>query len=384
MSSLVPLDAADPRILALNNAHAVETSLLDAPALARLAAAAYAALATPDAMAFVIAMDQEADYDSPNFLWFRERHRRFVYIDRIVVAEAARGQGSAEALYADVIDQARAHGHEWLVCEVNAVPPNPGSDAFHASLGFAEAGRAELPNGRTVRYLELSLGDQPPPRSFGRRKGKRLTARKSDLVQTLLPRLRVLSEGAPSIDPPAMFPGAREVWLEIGFGGAEHLLWQAQANPEVGLIGCEPFINGVAKALTGIVEHGLSNIRLHDGDAREVLAALPAACLSRAFVLFPDPWPKNDHVQRRIVSVSTLAALARVTRPGAELRLATDIAPYAKAMRTAVATEGSFDSHGKGPADWQQRPADWPQTRYEEKAIAAGRPCQYMRFWRRA
>ncbi len=237
-------------------------------------------------------------------------------------------------------------------------------------------------------YLEAHA--PPALRSFGRRQGKSLSPRKQRLVAELLPRLRVLpgtgwATGSPtSIDPDALFPGLDNTWLEIGFGGAEHLLWQAAANPRTGIIGCEPFINGVAKALAGIEEQGLGNIRLHDGDARDVLAALPPACLARVFVLFPDPWPKLRHQKRRIASPETLGALARVMTLGAELRLATDIAPYARAMLTAIATQGSFTWTARKPSDWRLRPADWPETRYEQKALQAGRQCCYFRFVRKA
>lgn len=154
--------ASDPalrgRLLALNNRSAIETSFLEADRVEHMVAGAFAALHVPDARALLITFDQSADYDSPNFLWFRERFARFVYIDRIVVDEAARGAGLAGKLYGQLFDLARAAGHDLIACEVNSQPPNPGSDAFHAAMGFIEAGVASLAPGKTVRYLTRALG----------------------------------------------------------------------------------------------------------------------------------------------------------------------------------------------------------------------------------
>ena len=144
-------------LLALNNAHAVELSLLDAASLERMVGEAFAARRVGQADALLITFDQDAAYDSPNFLWFQDRFERFVYVDRVVTAAAARGRGLAGSLYRDLIDQARAAGHQLIVCEVNSDPPNPGSDAFHAKFGFEPVGEAALPNGKTVRYLALRI-----------------------------------------------------------------------------------------------------------------------------------------------------------------------------------------------------------------------------------
>jgi len=158
-----PITPSDPPALiaalrALNNAHAEELSWLDAGALERLAAGAFAAWRIGDAEAFLLAFDQDADYDSPNFLWFRSRYRDYVYVDRVVVAREARGRGHARSLYSDLFDEARRAGRPRIVCEVNCDPPNPASDAFHAALGFVEVGRAAIHGGRkTVRYLERPL-----------------------------------------------------------------------------------------------------------------------------------------------------------------------------------------------------------------------------------
>jgi hypothetical protein len=153
------LAASGEALLALNNAHAEELSWLEAERFAHLVGEAFFARRAGLADALLIAFDQDADYDSPNFLWHRERYGRFVYVDRIVVAEAARGRGLARALYEELFAAAKAAGHSRVVCEVNADPPNPASDAFHAGLGFVEVGSAVLPGaGKRVRYFERQLG----------------------------------------------------------------------------------------------------------------------------------------------------------------------------------------------------------------------------------
>ena len=162
---------------------------------------------------------------------------------------------------------------------------------------------------------------------FGRRQGRPLKPNLQRLVDGLLPRVALDSE-ASALDPAEFFPKARETWLEIGFGGGEHLAWQAAQNPEVGFLGAEIFINGIATLLREIEERELDNVRIWREDARLLLDALPEASLDRVFVLFPDPWPKLRHHKRRIVQTATLDRLAEVMKPGAELRLATDDASY--------------------------------------------------------
>lgn len=220
-------------------------------------------------------------------------------------------------------------------------------------------------------------------RSYGRRRGRKLSDRQSRLMGDLLPRLKVdLVSPAPA-DLRAMFPpSTREVWMEIGFGGGEHLLWQARANPDVGMIGCEPFEDGLVKVLTAIEEQGLANIRLWPDDARAVLRWLPPASIDRMFVLFPDPWPKKRHQKRRLLSAATLGLIARALKPGGELRIGTDIADYARTIFMAVAESPALRWTAARPDDWRRRPGDWPETRYEQKAIREGRPCCYLRFER--
>ncbi len=222
-------------------------------------------------------------------------------------------------------------------------------------------------------------------RSFGRRRGRPLTARQRRLIDELLPRLRLPLGGPAPIASSladALVPGATETWLEIGFGGGEHLVAQASAHLGVALVGCEPFIDGVVKVLVQIEERGLGNVRLHDDDARDILRWLPPASIARAFVLFPDPWPKARHRKRRLVSGPTLALLARVMRPGAELRVATDIGDYARTILEAMTHQSAFHWTATCPADWRVQGEDWPLTRYQQKAIREGRRCYFLRFER--
>jgi tRNA (guanine-N7-)-methyltransferase len=222
-----------------------------------------------------------------------------------------------------------------------------------------------------------------PLRSYGRRKARPLSGRKDRLLEELLPSLRLdLAHAAPS-PLAALFPQpVGEVWLEIGFGSGEHLLWQAEQHPGVGFIGCEPFINGVASLLGKIESAGLATIRVYDGDARDVLAWLPETAIGRIFILFPDPWPKTRHQKRRLMSPETIALIARALNRGGELRFASDSGEYAgEALRNLLAS-GDFAWSAQGAADWRVRPADWPETRYERKALSDGRKPAYLTFRR--
>ncbi|HEX5378095.1 MAG TPA: tRNA (guanosine(46)-N7)-methyltransferase TrmB [Phenylobacterium sp.] len=209
--------------------------------------------------------------------------------------------------------------------------------------------------------------DNPPPlRSFGRIKSRAIKPRQAALMDSLLPQIRAPQE---PFDPRALMPGASEVWLEIGFGGGEHMAAQADRRRDVLILGAEPFQNGVASALRHIDERGLSNIRLHDGDVREMLARLPDACLDRVFILFPDPWPKARHNKRRLVNPELLSELARLLKPGGALRFATDWADYADWTLERVLACGSFAWPARRADDWRKPAADHITTRYEEKRL---------------
>ena len=218
-------------------------------------------------------------------------------------------------------------------------------------------------------------------RSFGRRRGRKASDRQETLKRELLPRVAVdLTAPLPTLNPSSQ--GGGETFIEIGFGGGEHLVWQAEHNPGVNFIGCEPFEDGVAKVLAAIDEKKLGNIRVHMGDARDVLRWLPEGSISRAFILFPDPWPKRKHRKRRLVNPVTLKLLARVMKPGGELRIGTDIGGYARTMLEAFRAQTDFVWQAESPNDWRIRPDDWPPTRYEQKAEREGRRRYYFRFLR--
>ena len=211
---------------------------------------------------------------------------------------------------------------------------------------------------------------------------------RQDLLETRLPSVALdlaelpASEG--SINPALLF-GHRPagIWLEIGFGSGEHLAEQASAHPEIGLIGCEPYLPGVAALMQQIASRSLENIRVLPGDARPLLWRLRSASLDRAFVLFPDPWPKGRHHRRRIVAPPVLDRLALTLRPDAELRIATDDPDYLRWILAHTLSHPAFEWIVGGPADWRDRPPDWPPSRYEQKAIRQGRRPAYLRFRRR-
>lgn len=214
---------------------------------------------------------------------------------------------------------------------------------------------------------------------FGRRKGQRLSARQHELRQSLLPKL-VLTL-ANKLDPKRYFERAvDDVWLEVGFGGGEHLLSQADAHPDVGLIGAEPYISGTAKLLSKLEATTLPNIRIYEDDARDIIEALPDASIGRMFILFPDPWPKTRHHKRRFLQMETLNAIARILRPGAELRFASDDAGYLTYALERLMAHPAFVWTAMTAADWLQRPADWPATRYEAKRLHG--PPAFLRFLR--
>lgn len=213
---------------------------------------------------------------------------------------------------------------------------------------------------------------------YGRRHGKKLRDSQRRLLAELLPRLRIAGvnpEENPARAPlPAVFADGRALWLEVGFGGGEHLVAQAAAHPEVGVVGCEPFVNGVAMALGRIERAGVGNVRLHPGDARDLIELLPAASVGRVFLLYPDPWPKARHARRRFASRDNLGLLAPAVVPGGELRIATDIEAYAEHALAEAAASPDWRVAADGADPWP----DWPGTRYEAKALKAGRRPRYL------
>ena len=230
--------------------------------------------------------------------------------------------------------------------------------------------------------------DRPPRNFYGRRRGKHLR----DSQEVYLDQdLAALSPGAVdwetnpkrhALDLNALF-GGREVWLEIGFGGGEHMVHQARLNPHIGIIGCEPYINGVAMLLGKIRRAGVDNLRVHPGDARDIFDVLPAASIAKAFLLYPDPWPKTRHHRRRFVTAEYLAPLARILKPGAEFRVATDIPDYVRQTCEQVPLQG-FDRDRARQDDLHRPWDDWISTRYEQKALREGRVPHYLSFRRQA
>ena len=219
---------------------------------------------------------------------------------------------------------------------------------------------------------------------YGRRRGRRLRVGQQRLLDELLPSIRIDLPTPPGqLDPRGLFDEDIEgLWLEIGFGAGEHLAAQARTAPTIGMLGCEPYVNGVASLLSRIHRDGIHNIRIHPGDARGLLDVLADRSIRRAFILFPDPWPKSRHARRRLVGGATLDSLARVMDDGAELRLASDVPEHVRWMLRQLLAHRDFAWLARRPTDWRERTADWPQTRYERKGLAAGRCPTYLRFCR--
>jgi tRNA (guanine-N7-)-methyltransferase len=245
--------------------------------------------------------------------------------------------------------------------------------------------KAGSPGRRPISRISSEPNSEVPHRRkhYGRRKGPKLRGRQAGLLETLLPQLTLVPQ--PGRDPREYFsvPGeVSEVWLEIGFGAGEHLAWQAAAHPEVGLIGAEPYVAGMAKLLSKIDSSGIANVRLYTEDARDIITSLPDASLARVFILFADPWPKTRHHKRRFIQMEMLDQLARVMKATAELRFATDDAGYLVWALERLCAHRAFAWTARAADDWRVRPEDWPETRYEAKAIRAGRACTYLRFVR--
>ena len=237
----------------------------------------------------------------------------------------------------------------------------------------------------------MSIPEHPsgaPWRNFyGRRHGKTLRDSHREFLEHDLAELQVPGVGwdenpdrAP-LDLGALFPDAQAHWLEIGFGGGEHMVHMAETYPHAGIIGCEPFINGVAMLIGKIRAAGVRNLAIHPGDARDLFDVLKPASIDRAFLLYPDPWPKKRHHRRRFVTEEHLAPLARVLKPGAIFRVATDIPDYVRQTLEQVPRHG-FEWLAESAADWRRPWDDWHSTRYEQKALREGRVPHYLTFRR--
>ncbi|AQR74975.1 tRNA (guanosine(46)-N(7))-methyltransferase TrmB [Sphingomonas sp. LM7] len=217
-------------------------------------------------------------------------------------------------------------------------------------------------------------------RLYGRAKGHKLRQGQAALVEEMLPELSVAENGP--LDSRALFGDDRPLEFEIGFGGGEHLAGQAAMRPDHGFIGCEPFLNGVVGALNHIRDEKLANIRLHMGDALDVLERLPDASLSRVYLLHPDPWRKARHAKRRMVNDGPLDMIAAKLKPGAEFRLGTDDPTYCRWSMMVMNQRRDFAWQANSAADFLTRPADWPETRYERKARRQGHEVWYFRYLR--
>jgi len=218
-------------------------------------------------------------------------------------------------------------------------------------------------------------------RLYGRRQGHKLRVGQAALVEETLDALSVPETGP--IEGKALFGDERPMELEIGFGAGEHLAGQAGARPHHGFVGCEPFLNGVVGALGHIRDGGLTNVRLHMGDALDVVERLPDASLSRVYLLHPDPWRKARHAKRRMVNHGPLDAIAAKLKPGAEFRLGTDDPTYCRWAMMVMDQRRDFEWQAREPADFLVRPDDWPETRYERKARRQGHEVWYFRYIRR-
>jgi len=221
-------------------------------------------------------------------------------------------------------------------------------------------------------------------RLYGRRKGKRLRRGQAMLLKELLPRIAILEpKPGATLEPRDLFdPSLDEVWLEIGFGGGEHLATLASENPRVGFIGCEAFINGVAKLLAAIEAAKLQNVRIYPGDGRAILEALRPGSIACVIALFPDPWPKARHHKRRLIQAASLELIASALADGGELRLATDDPELADWMREEVDAHGGFAGPAGGANGYAARPPGWPATRYEAKALESGAKPAYLSYRR--
>jgi tRNA (guanine-N7-)-methyltransferase len=236
------------------------------------------------------------------------------------------------------------------------------------------------PGGHDAR-AEDGAGARAHGSFFGRRKGHKLRLHQADLIEQLLPRLALDIEGSSRAELAGLFdPPADAVRLEIGFGGGEHLIAEARACPNTGFLGCEPYVNGMAKILTQIEAHNIGNIRLFAGDAAELLTWVPARSLQRIDLIHPDPWPKRRHWKRRFVQDATVAAMARALLPGGEFRFVSDIDDYCAWTLAHLSRSPDLVWTAERADDWRLPWADYTMTRYGRKAEREGRQAAYLRF----
>lgn len=229
------------------------------------------------------------------------------------------------------------------------------------------------------------MGSRPPikpdgkPMWYGRRRTHKLRPTREKLVDELLPALRIATNVDHQIMMRDLFgQKPQAVHLEIGFGAGEHLSAEALAHPDISFIGCEPFINGVARLLADIAAHDIANIRLFDDDARILLDRLPEACVDKIYLLYPDPWPKTRHHRRRFVSAETLDQLAYIAKDNAEFIFASDHMGYVAWTLAELYRHSDWSWQAEGPSDWRNPPADWTPTRYETKAKKKGIKPAYL------
>lgn len=214
-------------------------------------------------------------------------------------------------------------------------------------------------------------------KTYGRRGGRPLSARQQNLIDTALPKLQIPVGEPGTLDPRRLFPSADEIWLEIGFGGGEHVSGQAVRAPKTGILASEVFIEGVAKLLGQIEDFELQNVRVWPEDARDLVAALAPTSIDRAFILFPDPWPKTRHQKRRLIQPDFLTLLASVLKPGATLRFATDVRSYADEALCRFIDHPAYIWQAKQADDWRLPPSDHITTRYQEKKLGDIEPVYY-------
>ncbi|MEO0448784.1 MAG: tRNA (guanosine(46)-N7)-methyltransferase TrmB [Pseudomonadota bacterium] len=216
-----------------------------------------------------------------------------------------------------------------------------------------------------------------PLKTFGRRGGRPLSGRQKQLMDEVLPALTIPIRSGERLDPSSLFPEERETWLEIGFGGGEHVSGQAILNPDIGFLASEVFFEGIAKLLGQIQDAALSNVRIWPEDGRDLVAGLADASVDRVFILFPDPWPKARHQKRRIIQTDFLDELSRVLKPGGRLRFATDVRSYADQALERFLAHPAFEWTASRAQDWQKAPEDHIETRYQMKKLGDIAPVYY-------